>query len=65
MVAKRGTLLQLTKARMARIFIFIVVVVLGLLAMGVGILALGAFPPDPHPQQIQKTLPNDRFKPAG
>ena len=62
-VAKRGTPLQLSKARMARIFI--VVVVLGLLAMGVGIIALGAFPPDPHPQQIQKTLPNDRFKPAG
>jgi hypothetical protein len=45
--------------------IFIVVVVLGLLAMGAGIIALGAFPPEPHPQQIQKTLPNDRFKPAG
>lgn len=62
-VAKRGAPFQLSKARMARIFI--VVVVLGLLAMGVGIIALGAFPPDPHPQQIQKTLPNDRFKPAG
>ena len=48
---------------MARIFI--VVVVLGLLAMVVGIVVLGAFPPDPHPQQIQRTLPNDRFKPAG
>jgi hypothetical protein len=62
-VAKRGAPLQLSKARMTRIFI--VVVVLGLLAMGAGIIALGAFPPEPHPQQIQKTLPNDRFKPAG
>ncbi len=48
---------------MARIFI--IVVVLGLLAMGVGIVVLGAFPPEPRLQQIQKTLPNDRFKPAG
>ena len=62
-VAKRGAPLQLSKARMARIFI--VVIVLGLLAMGAGIVVLGAFPPDPHPQQVQKTLPNDRFKPAG
>ncbi|MBC7637607.1 MAG: hypothetical protein H7251_18640 [Acetobacteraceae bacterium] len=48
---------------MARIFIIVVVV--GFLAMVVGIVVLGAFPPDPRPQQIQKTLANDRFKPAG
>ena len=34
----------------------------GLVVIGVGILALGAFPPDPRTQTIQKVLPNDRFK---
>lgn len=37
---------------------------LGLLvfvAIAVGMVALGAFPPDPHVQTIQKVLPNDRF----
>ena len=48
---------------MARIFIGIVV--LGLLAMAAGVVALGAFPPEPRVQQIQKTLPNDRFQLAG
>ena len=48
---------------MARIFLGIVL--LGLVAMGVGVLALGAFPPEPHTQQIQKNLPNDRFQHAG
>ena len=48
---------------MARIFL--VIVLLGLVAMGVGVLALGAFPPEPRTQQIQKTLPNDRFQHAG
>lgn len=51
------------KAVMARIFLGIVL--LGLVAMGVGVLALGAFPPEPHTQQIQKSLPNDRFQHAG
>ncbi len=42
---------------------FLIVVLLGLVALGVGFLVLGAFPPEPHPQQIQKVLPNDRFQP--
>jgi hypothetical protein len=40
----------------------IIVVLLGLLIAGIGLLALGAFPPDPHPQQVQKVLPNDHFQ---
>jgi hypothetical protein len=40
----------------------LLVVLLGLVVIGVGILALGAFPPDPRTQTIQKVLPNDRFK---
>ena len=44
--------------------IFLLVVVLGLVLLGIGVLALGAFPPDLHPQPVQKTLPNDRFQHA-
>ena len=29
----------------------------------IGLLALGAFPPRPHLQPVQRTLPNDRFAP--
>jgi hypothetical protein len=45
---------------MRRIFLF--VVLLGIIALTVGFFALGAFPPAIHPQQIQKTLPNDHFQ---
>jgi hypothetical protein len=41
--------------------LFLLVVLLGLMVMAVGLVMLGAFPPEPHPQQIQKVLPNDRF----
>jgi hypothetical protein len=41
--------------------IFLIVLVLGLLGLGVAVLGLGAFPPDPKVQPIQKVLPNDRF----
>ena len=40
---------------------FLLVLAIGALVLAVGLLALGAFPPQPHPQQIQKVLPNDRF----
>lgn len=30
----------------------------------VGALVLGAFPPTPHTQQVQRVLPNDKFAPA-
>jgi hypothetical protein len=44
---------------------FLIVVLLGLVVIGIGILVLGAFPPEPQPQQIQKVLPNDRFRQKG
>ncbi len=41
--------------------IFLLVVLLGLVIMAIVMVGLGAFPPDPRVQQIQKVLPNDRF----
>lgn len=45
---------------MSRIFVFVTLLVVVLL--GVGVLVLGAFPPDAKVQQIQKVLPNERFQ---
>jgi hypothetical protein len=42
--------------------IFLIVFLLGLVAIGAGVLVLGAFPPEPKTQPIQKVLPNDHFK---
>ena len=42
---------------------FWLILVLGCLALGLGYLAHGAYPPEPHTQPIQKLLPNDRFQP--
>lgn len=40
------------------------IVVLAVLVLGaVGVLLLGAFPPQPTPQPVAHTLPNDRFPP--
>ena len=44
---------------------FLIVVLLGLVVIGIGFLVLGAFPPEPRQQDIQKVLPNDRFQPKG
>jgi hypothetical protein len=41
---------------------FLLLVLLGLVILGAGILILGAFPPEPHTQPVQKILPNDRFQ---
>jgi hypothetical protein len=41
--------------------IFLLVLLLGAILMAVGLLALGAFPPEPAPRPVQKVLPNDRF----
>lgn len=42
--------------------IFLAVVVVGLLLLAAGVLVLGGFPPQPHPQPVEKTLPNDKFQ---
>jgi hypothetical protein len=42
------------------LLVFAVLVLLGI----VGALVLGAFPPNPQPQQVQRVLPNDKFAPA-
>ena len=33
------------------------------LGLGAGFLALGAFPPEPKTEAVQKVLPNERFQP--
>jgi hypothetical protein len=40
----------------------LIVLLLGLLAIAGGLAYLGAFPPQPHVQQIQKVLPNEKFQ---
>jgi hypothetical protein len=42
--------------------LFLLVILLGLVVAAVGLVMLGAFPPEPHPQQVLKVLPNDRFQ---
>lgn len=46
---------------MSRILL-LVAGVLVLLGIG-GMLVLGAFPPKPRTEQVQRVLPNDRFQP--
>lgn len=43
--------------------LFLVVVFAMLLLAAVGMLVLGAFPPSPRTEQVQRVLPNDRFQP--
>ena len=42
--------------------VFFAVLVLLLLVIGGGMLVLGAFPPHPRTEQVQRVLPNDKFK---
>jgi hypothetical protein len=42
-----------------RPIVLLVVILMGLLA--VGLLFLGAFPPSVPPQPVERALPNDRF----
>jgi hypothetical protein len=44
---------------MLRIFFFIVLA--GLVAIAGGVLMLGMFPPSPHPEAVEKVVPNDKF----
>ncbi len=41
-------------------FLLILMFVLG--AVAVGLLALGAFPPEVAPRPVERSLPNDRFQ---
>jgi hypothetical protein len=42
--------------------LFLLVLSLGAIIFVVLLLALGAFPPEARPRQIEKVLPNDRFQ---
>ncbi len=44
---------------MIRIFFFVVLA--GLVALAGGVLILGIYPPVPHPQAVEKVVPNDKF----
>jgi hypothetical protein len=41
---------------------FLIILAAGLIALLVGFLALGTFPPTPHVQTVDKVLPNDKFQ---
>jgi hypothetical protein len=45
---------------MLRAFLFILAA--GLILLAAGVVYLGAFPPAPHVQTIEKLLPNDKFQ---
>ncbi len=47
-------------ATMRRILLYLLAVVI--VTLGVGFLALGAFPPPNHPAQVDRVLPNSQFK---
>jgi len=42
--------------------VFLIVLAAGLIALAIGVAYLGAFPPAPHEQTIEKVLPNDTFQ---
>jgi hypothetical protein len=41
--------------------IFLAVVAVGMVILVGGMLILGAFPPSPHQQAVEKVVPNDKF----
>jgi hypothetical protein len=41
---------------------FLMILAAGLIALAAGIVYLGAFPPAPHVQTIERVLPNDKFQ---
>lgn len=47
---------------MGRLVVLVLVVLL--LVGGIGMVIVGAFPPTPRTEQIQRVLPNDKFQPA-
>lgn len=43
-------------------FLLLALCIMLLIVVG-GALILGAFPPSPHTEQVQRVLPNDKFTP--
>jgi len=41
---------------------FLIVLIAGLLLVGLAMVLLGEFPPNPSPHPIEKVLPNDKFQ---
>ena len=41
--------------------IFLIVVAAGLVLLGIAVVFLGAFPPNPAPHPVEKVLPNEKF----
>jgi len=41
---------------------FVLIVLLVLAVILVGVLAIGAFPPNVEPRPVERVLPNDRFQ---
>jgi hypothetical protein len=44
---------------MIRIFFFVLLA--GLVVLAGGVLLLGVFPPSPQPHAVEKVVPNDKF----
>jgi len=42
--------------------IFLAAVTAGVVLVAAGVLYLGAFPPQPAPHHVERTVPNDQFK---
>ena len=42
--------------------IFLIVVAAGLVLIGVAVVYLGTFPPNPAPHPVERVLPNDKFQ---
>ncbi|HEX4260717.1 MAG TPA: hypothetical protein VHY76_06420 [Acetobacteraceae bacterium] len=42
--------------------VFLVVLVLGVIAVLIALTVIGAFPPKPHPAQVEHVLPNSGFR---
>ncbi len=41
---------------------FLIVLAVGLLIVGVAVVLIGSFPPNPAPHPVEKVLPNDKFQ---
>ena len=44
---------------MVRIFLYVVLI--GVVVLAGSLLVLGLYPPKPHPQAVERVVPNDKF----